>query len=46
MRNVEHSVAQCRIQVYFPQRIAATYSANGIARQVMRKLRSVTAPKK
>jgi len=27
MRNVEHSVARSRIQVYFPQRIAATCSA-------------------
>jgi len=27
MRNVEHSVAQSRIQVYFSQRIAATCSA-------------------
>jgi len=27
MCNVEHSVAQSRIQVYFPQRIAATCSA-------------------
>jgi len=27
MRNVEHSVARSRIQVYFPQRIAAACSA-------------------
>jgi len=27
MRNVEHSVVRSRIQVYFPQRIAATCGA-------------------